>query len=381
MKIFNKSLLLFVIALATVSIYTSCKKDKVPNGGEPRINYVRVTNPVSSDSLLVGAGQGMLVAIVGENLQDAIEIWFNDQRALLTPTYITNTTILVRVPSPIPTVITNKIRIVFSNGKELLYNFEVQISKPSVTSMVCEHVNAGDVATIRGDYFYEPIVVTFTGGVTGEIISRKDQILEVKVPAGAQQGVITVKTNFGETESDFWFRDSRNMFIDSDPYEGWWNASYVVTAPGPTDPPKINGNYLRFKKAIGAWTWNELAGGPASAMPLHSKNIPDAAIIKPEDYNLKFEVNTVKPYSFNMLKINVALSAEDNNAYQWKPPFDTKGQWQTVVIPFEQVVASYAVRPTVNPSGYWCRLLFHGDGALDADICLDNFRVVPKVID
>jgi hypothetical protein len=170
------------------------------------------------------------------------------------------------------------------------------------------------------------------------------------------------------------------MFIDSDPYEGWWNSSYVITNPGPTDPAKINGNYIRFKKTLGAWQWTEVAGGPASAMPVHSKNIPDAAIIKPSDYNLKFEVNTLKPYNSNLVKINVALNAEDNNAYQWAPPFDTHGQWQTVIIPFEQIVASYAVRPTVNPNGYWSRLLFHGDGALDADICFDNFRVVPKII-
>ena len=83
-----------------------------------------------------------------------------------------------------------------------------------------------------------------------------------------------------------------------------------------------------------------------------SKNVPDAAILKPSDYNLKFEVNTVKPYNNNMLKINVGILAEDNDAYLWKPPYDTKGQWQTVVIPFEEVVASYKVKPTVNPDGY-----------------------------
>jgi hypothetical protein len=381
MKTFNKIGLLLVMAFAVTSMYTSCTKDdNSTNGGQPRINYVRVTNPTSSDSLLVGAGQGMLIAIVGENLEGAVEIWFNDQKAVLTPTYITNTTILVSVPSQIPTVITNKIKIIFSNGKQLLYDFVVQISKPSVQNMICEHVNAGDVATIRGNYFYAPVVVTFTGGVTGEIVSVKDQTLEVRVPAGAQPGQIIVKTNFGETKSDFWFRDNRNMFIDSDPYEGWWNASYVVTTPGPTDPPKISGNYLRFKKSIAAWSWNELAGGPASAMPVHSRNVPDAAILKPADYNLKFEVNTVKPYTSNMMKINVALLAEDNNAYLWRPPFDTQGKWQTVTIPFETVVASYAVRPVVSTTGYWCRILFHGEGALEADLCLDNFRVVPKVL-
>jgi hypothetical protein len=60
--------------------------------------------------------------------------------------------------------------------------------------------------------------VSFEGGVNGEIISVKDQEIQVRVPAGAQPGQITVKTNFGETKSDFWFRDSRNHFIDSDPY-------------------------------------------------------------------------------------------------------------------------------------------------------------------
>jgi len=377
MKKFSKIIMLAATMLALAGLYTSCSKDD--NGGEPRIDYVRITRPESSDSLLIGAGQGLLIAIVGNNLKNTTEIWFNDQQAVLTPTYITNTSILVSVPSQIPEKITNKMRLVFSDGRELLYDFVVQIAKPTVSSMVSEFVNTGDVATIRGDYFYEPLTVTFTGGVVGDKVSVSDKIIEVRVPAGAQMGPITVKTNFGETKSNFFFRDMRNVFIDSDPYEGWWNASYVVSNPGPSDPPKISGNYLRFKKAIGAWSWNELAGGPASAMPVHSRNIPDDAILKPADYNLKFEVNTVKPYSANQFKINVALTAEDNDAYKWNPPIDTKGQWQTIVIPFDDVVASYKVKPTVSPTGYWSRLLFHGPGDLDADISFDNFRVVPKV--
>ncbi len=377
MKSFNKLITILFVALAAGSIFTACKKEA--KTAEPKVNYVRITRPESSDSLLVGAGQGRLIAVMGENLKDAVEIWFNDQRATLNPTFITNTTIIVNVPNPIPRDITNKLKIVFKNGFVLLHDFVVQISEPYVGSMVSEFVSEGNVATIRGDFFYEPLTVTFTGGVTGQLVSVKDQQIEVRVPAGALPGPITVRTNFGETKSNFWFRDNRNIFISSDPYEGWWNASYVVTAPGATDPPKINGNYIRYRKFTGAWSWNEVAGGPATAMPVHSKNIPDAALIKPEDYYLKFEVNTVKPYAANLLKINVALSAEDNNAYQWKPPYDTKGQWQTVVIPFEDVIGSYAVRPSVNPAGYWSRLLFHGPGDLDADISFDNFRVVPKI--
>jgi len=380
MKSINKILLVLIMLTGVAGIFIACDKNN-DDSGEPSVNYVRITRPESSDSLLVGAGQGRLIAIVGENLKDAVEVWFNDRQAVLTPTYITDKSILVSVPNPIPTDITNKMKIVFKSGFILYHNFVVQISAPYVASMVSEFVNDGDVATIRGDFFYEPLTVTFTGGLTGTIVSVTPQAIQVRVPAGAQAGRVTVKTNFGETKSNFWFRDSRNHFINSDPYEGWWNASYVVSSPGPGDPPKISGNYIRFKKQIGSWSWNELAGGPASAMPVHSKNIPDAAILKADDYYLKFEVNTIKPYNGNLVKINLALLAEDNDAYKWNPPYDTKGQWQTVVIPLEEVFASYRVKPTVSASGYWCRLLMgHAPGDLDADMCYDNFRVVPKVL-
>lgn len=377
MRTINTFIAMLFMAIAVSSMFTACNKDA--DGGEPKISYIRITDPASSDSLLIGAAQGKLIAIMGENLGGAVEMWFNDQPASLTPTFITNTSILVNVPSQIPLAINNKLTIVFKSGKTLLHDFSVQISEPAVNNMLSEYVADGEVAAIGGDYFYQPLTVTFTGGQVGTLVAVTDKQIQVRIPAGAQPGPVTVKTNFGETRSNFWFRDNRHIFLSSDPYEGWWNASYVVTAPGAGDPPKINGNYIRFNKAIGGWSWNEVAGGPATAMPLQSKNIPDAAILKPDDYNLKFEVNTLKPYNANMLKINVALNAEDNNGYQWKPPYDTKGQWQTVVIPFEEVVASYAIKPVVNPNGYWTRLLFHGPGALDADISFDNFRVVPKV--
>ena len=380
MKKIYKLLQCLVIVISIAGVFSSCKKDDA--SGIPVIKYVRVTNPVSSDSLLVGAYQGNLIAIVGENLQGAVQIWFNDQKAVLTPTYITSTSILVSVPNQIPKVITNVLKIIFADGKELLYSFKVIISEPTVSSMVCEYAPVGTVATIRGDFFYEPITVTFAGGVKGEIVSVTDKILNVRVPAGANPGQIIVSTNFGTTKSNFWFNDNRNIFISSDPYTGWWNSSYVVTTPGAGDPVKINQNYIRVKKAIGGWSWNEVAGGPPSAMGPISKNVPDEAILKPSDYNLKFEVNTIKPYANNVLKINVGLANDfNNNEYRWLPPYDTKGIWQTVVIPFEDVAKSYGAAPlTLSANGYYTRLLFHGPGDLDCDISFDNFRVVPKIL-
>ena len=376
-----QTIITIVAVLLIASVFTACNKDNLPNNGDPRIRYIRITKPESADSLLVGAYQSNLIAIVGENLQDAKEIWFNDQKAYLTPTYITNTTILVCVPSQIPVEITNKMKIVFSKGKELIHDFTVEISEPTITSMNCEYVATGGTAVIRGDYFYAPIKVTFTGGVEGEVISIKDNMLNVVVPVGAEPGPITITTNFGETKSDFWFRDNRNIFISSDPFTGWWNSNFVVSNPGNDDPPAINGNYFRVKKSIGSWNWLEAAGGPPSAMGDISKNIPDEAILKPENYNLKFELNTKKPYNNNMIKLNVGLANDFNgDHYKWVPPYDTQGEWRTVVIPFEVIAESYGTPLTISPNGYYTRVLFHGAGDLDCDMSFDNFRIVPKVL-
>ncbi|GAA4915062.1 glycan-binding surface protein [Mucilaginibacter defluvii] len=379
MKNIFKTLLTLVAVTLTVCIYSSCSKNDKDETGTPTISYIRITDPSSSDSLLVSAGQGNLIAIVGTNLQNAREIWFNDRKAIVTTTYVTNTSILVSVPSEIPVDITNKIRIIFADGKTLEHDFKVSIAEPVISYMDCEYVPTGEIATINGNYFYQPLTVTFAGGVEGEIESITDAIIKVRVPAGAQPGPITVKTNFGETKSDLFFRDNRNIILSSDPFTGWWNSSFVVSSPGPDDPIAINGNYIRVKRVIGAWGWTEVAGGPPDAMGPISKNIPDAAILKPEDYNLKFEVNTVKPYNNNTIRFNFGLSDFNNDAYLWNPPIDTKGKWQTITIPFDEYADAFKSPLTVRPNGYYTRVLFLGPGELDADISFDNFRVVPKV--
>src|SRR5688572_23479923 len=143
MRTINTFIAMLLMAMAVGSLVTACKKDA---DGEPKISYVRITEPASSDSLLVGAAQGKLIAIMGENLGGAVEMWFNDQPANLNPTFITNTSILVNVPSQIPLAINNKLTIVFKNGKTLLYDFSVQIIKPAVNNMLSEYVADGEVA-------------------------------------------------------------------------------------------------------------------------------------------------------------------------------------------------------------------------------------------
>ena len=382
MKSIHKSLAILLMAVSAAGIIVSCNKDK-ENTGTPSITYVRITRPESSDSLLIGAGQGQLIAIVGNNLQNTVQVWFNDQQARLTPTYITNSTILVSVPTQIPVAVNNKMKLIFKDGSQLLYDFVVQISKPIVNSMDCEFVKDGDIATIRGNYFYAPVTVTFAGGVTGTVtsISTNNQMITVKVPTGAQPGQVTVATNFGSTKSNFFFRDNRNLLITNDPWTGWWGQTNVVSS---TDPLAINGNFTRMTGNIGAWAWTEWIGGREDALAT-SHNLPSEAVLSPASYVMKFEINTLKPYNGNRIKFMIGqVNSPDPNwdtePYFWEAPFNTSGKWQTVTIPFNEVVAHYTTNWGVRPQGYGVKVWFHGPGTLDADIAFDNLRVVPKVI-
>lgn len=380
MKSIYKILLLVLATSTAAGIFTACEKDD--NGGTPSITYVRITRPESSDSLLIGAGQGQLIAIVGENLGGAVAMWFNDRSAQLTATYISNKSILVSVPAEIPLEVNNTLKIRFKNGYELLHEFEVQISEPRIDNMVVEFVKEDDIAVIRGDFFYEPLTVTFEGGVTGELVEVTDTEIQVRVPAGAQPGQITIGTNFGETKSNFWFRDNRNLLIHNDPFSGWWGSGNVVPS---TDPMAINGNFTRITQTIGAWGWTEWIGGREDALSTKN-NLPDDAVLNPSKYVLKFEINTLKPFNGNRIKIMLGEVDNgrspslnwDTEPFYWEPPFDTGGKWTTVSIPFEEVTAKYATGWTIRPQGYGVKIWFHGPGALTADLAFDNLRVVPE---
>lgn len=384
MKLIYKLSNLFFLVVAVSGIFIGCSEEELPNGGKPMVKYVRITRPTSSDSLLIAAGQGQMIAIMGENLQDVRQLWFNDQRASLNPSFITNQTVITRIPTQIPGTITNQMRMIFGNGEELLYEFEVAISEPVVSYMMSEYVNTGDVATIVGNYFYEPLTVTFAGDVQGEIVTLEDDRIEVRVPDGAQPGPITITTNFGATESDFWFRDNRNLFgsMDVAAYDGWWHGKDYIVASDPLIPP-VDNKFLRINRNLNAGDWFEFFVGEGWSMAEETKKIPAEAITDPGNYSLKFEINTLSSLAGAKIRMYVgnAMGAERNaNSYTWQPNVSTDGKWETIAIPFEDILAKNP-NIEVDPAGYGISFWFWEGAALKADFGIDNLRVVPNVIE
>jgi hypothetical protein len=361
MKTLTKYLYLFILPLALAgALLSSCdNEDELENGGEPTIYYVRVTSAESSDSLVTSAFLGNLVAIMGDNLAEARHLYFNDKEAILTPTFITNTSILVRIPNEAPIDINNKIKLVFRDGTELLYDFLVSIPPPEVLSMDLEYVPDGGTAYINGLYFFDvtPVKVEFSDGAGGfipaQVVATTERRLEVVVPAGAGSGPLKVTTNFGVVESVLHFRDERNIILNYDePGKtpvGSWRTGIIVS-----DENSLDGNYVKFEGVYNAGERTEGEGSPyESQFWGQASGRPESNLLpgEPTDYYLKFEVNVVEWFGSHLNICfapwnhtgNQEIWGNDLNARAvWGPweatgaPVKTDGQWVTVTIPMTE---------------------------------------------
>ncbi|MCR9251505.1 MAG: glycan-binding surface protein [bacterium] len=347
-----------IVVLSTI-VFLSCEEDdgvgiQDPNG-EPLISYVRVANPDQSDSLLVRANLGSEIVLIGSNLGGIREVWFNDQQASLTPTWVTNETIFVQVPNSAPNEVTDIIYLIDEDSDTLKYPFEVSISAPVISSAVNEWPQAGENLVIDGNFFFEPAVITYTGGVAGEVVSISQERIEFTVPEGAIEGPVTVTTNFGEVESGFHLWDSRNTVLNFDDLQpNGWRIGAPETGDG-----ELDGNYNVFRGNLDANVRDEGPGSPANS-PLLFEYWGGADASRTDnfypdfsgsyrEYVLKFEAKVNNWYGGHLniclapsdhIDSNQEIWSNDINARAiWAPwededaTFDTNGQWITVVVP------------------------------------------------
>ena len=403
MNRYNKLLYsLFVLIVMIGMGLSSCKKET--STGTPTIQYIRVTDPLKSDSLLVGGYLGNTVAIIGTNLGSIKEIWFNDQKAYLNPNYVTDQTIIVSVPDSIPIIVTDKMKLIYGTSDTLVSDFRAIVPAPTVTSMVCEYVKDGDIATIQGDFFIDnsdkPLQVIFPGNIPGQIQTLSKKSISVKVPVGSGVGPVTVKSLYGSTLSKFYFRDNRNIFLDFDNLTaaGGWRSGVI----GSSNPDPISGNYVKFSGSMSGGsgaTWNEDGFSfdfwPSSNgrpnVPLYSEDLSKAA--------LKFECNVYSAWASGALQmIFTPYSVANTNSYigdgsvprglwlPWKTTgtYTTNG-WITVTVPLSNFIykpdGTTCSTKLTQDMLYGCTFFVWSGGVAGKDctpgLAIDNIRIVP----
>ncbi|MDX9903806.1 MAG: glycan-binding surface protein [Bacteroidales bacterium] len=402
-KRFSASMLVLV-TIFTGLFFQSCEDtDEQP---APEIMYIRKTDPAKSDSLVAHAFMGDNIAIIGNNLGNVDEIWFNDQRAALNPNLVTETSIIVQVPEVIPSEVTNQMTLINSDKvNKLIYSFGVDVPAPLVDRLVCEYVAEGETAVVKGNYFVDdpasPLTVLFPGNIAGTIESSTINEIRVTVPAGTGPGQIQVKSLYGTTRSRFFFRDDRGLLLNFDDLTaaGGWRSGVI----GSSNPEPIDGNYVRFSGAMAGGagsTWNE-DGFSFNLWPA-ANGRPDVPVYTGElkDGEIKFEVNVVAPWESSALQmIFTPYSITGSNSYiadgtyprgLWNPwkatgSYQTDG-WITVSFPLSDFNYTFDGAECANKltadmiSGLTFYVWNGGVAGTDCNphICIDNIRVVPK---
>ena len=434
----------FVAALAMMGcLMTACEDqpDKYEIAdGVPTLKYVRSPLPEEADSLLVGAYLGNTVCLVGDNLRSIYELYFNDQKATLNTSYMTDHTILVDIPKNIPEEVTNKIYMVTKSGAKVDFDFNVMVPAPVVSSMSCEYAPAGSEAVLYGDYFVDDPNVPLTISMPGDITVEGEQITSITktavkfiVPVGAMQGNIRVKSIYGTGQSVFQYKDTRNILFDWDgKYEGAlaagnsWNGDNEKKGQILTSVPSVDGKYMVMGPATlsgGQWQtpgeylmmyWpdpNATEGCvPLYNLPQFKKMLEDYKI---EELALKFEVYvpTSNPWMAEGMQIRftsldeVSMSNQtqdyiwnDDESHEegkaprgvWVPweetgSYDTNNQWVTVTLKmseFNKLVSGLASDTEFTQDRFAGLSIFLRGGGVDGKecepiICMDNIRVVP----
>jgi hypothetical protein len=387
-------------------LFQACKKNE-SDSVKPSVSYIRITDAQKSDSLITHAFMGNTIAIMGQNMQDVNEVWFNDQKAFVNPSFVTGSSIIVTIPNKIPEKVTNRMLMITADKKDTLkVPFGVDVPPPMLEALLEEYVNDGDTAVVQGNFFIDdpnyPLQVIFPGNLPGKIISVSLKEVSVAVPAGAGIGPIQVKSIYGAARSSFYFRDDRGMILNYDNLtnSGSWRSGTIRK-----DANSLDGNYVMLKGKLGdnAGSEDYVGGGFVSELWSDANGRPQGNFFtgSTADYLLKFEAN-VKVWTGAYLNICFGPWASSVAPYQnqlywanmnarglWKPwestgSFTTKG-WITVSIPmtdikYDKDFATMAFDPTKAGSlTFWMKGPSATKGSdSDIEIYIDNVRIVHK---
>lgn len=174
----NKPLLLIAMVCIVASITFSCKTDELVTAA-PVIEFIRITDPLKSDSLVTKAAPGAMIVIQGKNFDKLKSVTFNGYPAGVNPAYCTSTNIIVRIPklAPVKALSGNpnmleQVIVETENGVAI-HNFKLLAKAPFLSVKGFEYVildpvtgnptpvKVGQTVTVNGGNFLDIDSIVF----------------------------------------------------------------------------------------------------------------------------------------------------------------------------------------------------------------------------
>lgn len=231
----------YFILFATLSLFFSCEKQQ----DAPMISMVEPTfGPAET-----------LVTFEGANLENIQEITFSGQPVNFNTAYNSDIALLFRVPNNVP--LGDHVVEFKTSGGTTTANFRVTLDPPAIFEIVPEFASPGDVVTIKGENFFDPIRVFFFDSIEAEIVTLFPDSMEVIVPSGIEKGSVTIDANGGVALSPINFFSINPILVNDFDGNGlrsetnkWGFTGQVnenaITAVQNTNPSAIDGNYLKL---------------------------------------------------------------------------------------------------------------------------------------
>ena len=432
MKI-NKSIAAIALAASFAAVSCNDQPDAfVQADGVPTLHYIRYAD---RDIVITEAFLEESVCLVGDNLRSINQLFFNDQKAILNTSYMTDNTLLVTVPKNMPSEQTDKIYMITAAKDTVTADFKVLPPAPIIKSMSNEWAKQGTVASIYGDYFIGDVEVEFPNGKVAKedlkVISKSE--IQVKIPVTAIEGKIKVTTPSGVAASSFHYRDSRGIITDFDgagnassttgivpqgwnikvqyKSEGGVDGNYVELGPGsaPLADDSWNEEY-KLPFWCGNWNGDPMSITWGAGVPVC--NVIDMSDFTNMSFNMEVCIPESNPWSACSMQIifasaeRVANDSWQNNTYihtgadggldlcraLWTPwadtgSFHTGGEWITLTIPFTDFVynadGTKGIVPLQSANDFASLIIWPWKGGVSGAECTpifryDNIRVVPN---
>lgn len=191
---------LFIIASILGGLMSSCSSDNSASSSTKlAVTSVSKAEAGTLTPITQGYANNMYI-IQGTGLGSVEKIYFNGTDTYFNPALVTDTAVFVTIDINTPYAnASNELKIVTKNGT-IIYPFVVAPPAPVLLyGFNPVNANAGDVITIYGNFFLNPIVTIGTTAVP--VISSSLTEIKVAVPANSDDKYVTVTTISGAAVS------------------------------------------------------------------------------------------------------------------------------------------------------------------------------------